>query len=59
MNNFETKINRENLKKDHFKNALTKTKNPSKKYKIAPTFFAPKNTKTPPKNTKMAPRFFP
>jgi hypothetical protein len=38
-------------------------KNPPKKYKIAPTFFAPKNTNPPPppqkKKTKMGPRFFP
>jgi hypothetical protein len=30
-----------------------------KKYKIAPTFFSPKNIKIPPKNTKTAPSFFP
>jgi hypothetical protein len=33
---------------DHIKNALTKTENPPKKFKIAPSFFAPKNTKPPP-----------
>jgi hypothetical protein len=43
---------------DHIQNALTKTKNPPKKYKNGPTFFAPKNTKTPPKNTEMAPTVF-
>ena len=38
--------------KDHIKNALTKTKNPPKNDKIAPTFFALKNA-------KIVPRFFP
>jgi hypothetical protein len=41
------------FKTDHIKNALTKTKNPPKKYKIDPTFFAPKNTTPPPPPPKI------
>jgi hypothetical protein len=33
---------------DHIKNALTKTKNPPKKFKIAPQFFRPKKDKKRP-----------
>jgi hypothetical protein len=42
--------------KDHIKNALTKTKNPPKKYKNGPTVFPLKNAKISPSNTKKDPK---
>jgi hypothetical protein len=43
---------------DKIKNAQTKNKNPLKKYKNSPTFFALKKNKNPPKIYKNSPKHY-